>query len=110
MEIFQIKLSGSKGLKQFGGFCIDRNPGTFSKLVRMENEGAFIESGLVWLPELAPWLEDFENEIVLFPNGKNDDQVDAMSQYLKRDREKSYTGKTPPPPVGDEGDNYFGNM
>lgn len=86
------------------------SPGNFSKLVRMENESAFIESGLVWLPESAPWLEDFENEIVVFPNGKNDDQVDQMSQYLKRYREKSYKGGTPPPPVGDEGDNYFGNM
>ena len=83
------------------------NPGTFSKLIRMDNESAFIESGLVWLPEAASWLEDFENEIVVFPNGLNDDQVDPMSQFLKRYREKSYKGGTPPPPVGNTGDNYF---
>lgn len=83
------------------------NPGSFSKLVRMENETAFIESGVVWLPEAAPWLEDFENEIVLFPNGKNDDQVDPMSQFLKRYREKSYKGSTPPPPVGMGQANHF---
>ena len=83
------------------------SPGAFSKLVRMENETAFIESGIVWLPESAPWLEDFENEIVLFPNGNHDDQVDSMSQFLKRYREKSYKGGTPPPPAGFVGDNYF---
>lgn len=86
------------------------NPGAFSKLVRMENESSFIESGIVWLPKSAPWLEDFENEIVLFPNAIYDDQVDSMSQFLKRYREKSYTGKTPPPPSGDTGENYFEDM
>ena len=41
-----------------------------------------IETGRVWLPEDAPWLETFLFEACNFPNGKNDDQVDAMTQYL----------------------------
>lgn len=41
-----------------------------------------IETGRVWLPEDAPWLETFLFEASNFPNGKNDDQVDAMTQYL----------------------------
>jgi len=31
----------------------------------------------------APGLEIFRNEIIAFPNGKYDDQVDSMVQLLK---------------------------
>lgn len=41
-----------------------------------------VESGNVYLPEGASWLEDFIAEFVAFPNGKNDDQVDCLSQAL----------------------------
>jgi hypothetical protein len=30
----------------------------------------------------APWLADFLHEIVAFPNGKYDDQVDSTAQFL----------------------------
>lgn len=45
-----------------------------------------IEAGNVFLPspELAPWVGDFIEECAAFPNGKNDDAVDAMSQALNR--------------------------
>ena len=35
------------------------------------------------LPEEAPWLVDFEKEVLAFPNGKFDDQVDSLSQFLR---------------------------
>lgn len=66
---------------------IAMQPGTQSKIVRMENESAVIEAGMCFLPEKASWLFDFETEVGLFPKGENDDQVDAMSQYLKRKRD-----------------------
>jgi len=28
-------------------------------------------------------VADFQREITLFPNGKHDDQVDSLSQFLK---------------------------
>jgi len=31
------------------------------------------------LPVEAPWLADFENELLAFPSGRYDDQVDALS-------------------------------
>jgi hypothetical protein len=34
------------------------------------------------LPVEAPWLADFENELLAFPNGRNDDQVDALLLFL----------------------------
>ena len=53
-----------------------------SKVVRMaQHEGRF-EAGLVLLPREAPWLADFELEILAFPNGRYDDQVDAVLLFL----------------------------
>lgn len=37
---------------------------------------------MVFLPKHAPWLETFEKELIAFPNGKHDDQVDSLSQFL----------------------------
>jgi hypothetical protein len=34
------------------------------------------------VPTRAPWLEDFQVEILAFPAGRHDDQVDALSQFL----------------------------
>lgn len=36
----------------------------------------------VWIPHSAPWVDDFVRELTAFPNGANDDQVDAMVQVL----------------------------
>ena len=36
----------------------------------------------VFFPREAPWLVDLENELFAFPNGRYDDQVDALVQAL----------------------------
>ena len=41
-----------------------------------------IEAGRVLLPERAPWLADYVDEMSAFPNGEHDDQVDSSSQAL----------------------------
>lgn len=43
-----------------------------------------IEAGNLYIPRDAEWVDDYVNELVSFPNGKNDDQVDATTQYLQR--------------------------
>lgn len=53
-----------------------------SKLVRLEIVSPLIEAGLVYLPDLAPWLFDYIEELATFP-GQYDDQVDSTSQALK---------------------------
>lgn len=47
---------------------------------------ATIEAGNVYLPDesIAPWIGDFVFECSRFPSGTHDDQVDAMTQALKR--------------------------
>jgi predicted phage terminase large subunit-like protein len=54
------------------------------KVMRMNAETARIEAGAVSLPRRAPWLEELKRELLAFPNGRYDDQVDALSQALKR--------------------------
>lgn len=53
-----------------------------SKKLRMMATSLMIECGLVFLPEDAPWMAEFHRECVRFPNGKHDDQVDSLSQFL----------------------------
>jgi predicted phage terminase large subunit-like protein len=57
-----------------------------SKEARLIAVSGVIESGNVWIPDqsIAPWADDFVEEAVVFPNGANDDQVDAMTMALSR--------------------------
>jgi predicted phage terminase large subunit-like protein len=55
---------------------------TGDKVMRMSAVSAAIEAGAVLLPTRAPWLEAFRTEVLAFPNGVYDDQVDSMSQAL----------------------------
>lgn len=61
------------------------------KAVRAHAVTGQIESGNVFLPPVGkyPWVGDFLEECAAFPNGKNDDQVDAMTQALIRLQENS---------------------
>ena len=50
----------------------------------MTAQTAPIEAGAVHLPVNAPWLDEFKKEVLSFPKGKHDDQIDALSQALQR--------------------------
>ena len=52
------------------------------KLTRLSAQSAKFEAGLVWLPESAAWLADYERELLTFPMSAHDDQVDSTSQFL----------------------------
>jgi predicted phage terminase large subunit-like protein len=57
------------------------------KLARVHAVSPQIESGNVYLPHpsIAPWVMDFLEEASRFPNGRHDDQVDAMVEaFAKR--------------------------
>ena len=59
------------------------NP-TESKLARLSAITPQIESGNVFFPnpQNIPWVEGLIDELLRFPRGKNDDQVDAMTMAL----------------------------
>ena len=58
------------------------DPGGIDKETRMKIQAAKIENGRVLLPPEAPFIEEFLAEMQRFPNGKYDDQVDALSQLI----------------------------
>ena len=53
------------------------------KLMRLDAQSVKFESGRVYLPEQAPWVEEYVREITGFPGSKHDDQVDSTSQALE---------------------------
>ena len=70
------------------------NP-TADKVTRLSTQSAKIEAGQVHVPERASWLGDFQAEVKMFPNGKHDDQVDSMSQFLNWiDKRQRYSNET----------------
>lgn len=89
--LIEDKASGQQLIQelQAAGYqnIIAMEPGRDSKVMRMANEVSPIDNGVVHLPFSASWLFDFEQECKNFPAGKKD-RVDAMSQYLKRERSR----------------------
>ena len=63
-------------------------------------------TGFAKLPREASWMDEFRHELVSFPGGRHDDQVDSVSQFLNwavgpggrntvRDREARRGGPRP---------------
>ncbi|SDB74991.1 phage terminase large subunit [Belnapia rosea] len=52
------------------------------KVMRLHAQTAMIENGFVHLPREAPWLDSYIHELLIFPNGRHDDQVDSTAQAL----------------------------
>lgn len=66
------------------------------KITRMEQASAEIRAGNVLLPAEAPWLAEFQLEVLQFPHAARNDQVDALSQYLNYARQLHVPSITPP--------------
>jgi len=66
-----------------------------SKPQRFEIGSARIRNGDVLLPRRAPWLEEFRTELVSFPDGKHDDQADALSQLINWTEGQRYRETVP---------------
>jgi predicted phage terminase large subunit-like protein len=77
--------SGASLIQEFGAAKIPviaiRPEG--DKVMRMDAQTAKIEAGAVHLPRQARWLDDLKTELLAFPHGLHDDQVDSISQALK---------------------------
>jgi predicted phage terminase large subunit-like protein len=65
------------------------------KIIRMSAQTAKIEAGAVHLPTRAAWLDDLRTEVLAFPHGMHDDQVDSISQalnWISRPRRRFHFG------------------
>lgn len=72
------------------------------KQTRAQAVTPLMEAGKVFLPESAPWVSDFIEEMACFPNGIHDDVVDATTQAL------NYLREEPPLPSISLGYSTFG--
>jgi predicted phage terminase large subunit-like protein len=63
------------------------------KITRFAATIPYFESGRILIPENAPWLNVFMQEIMAFPNSQHDDIVDSLSQFI--DVIKSYRHMLP---------------
>ena len=55
-----------------------------SKVARANAITGIVESGNVYLPEYADFTGEFVEEFASFPNGVNDDLVDACTQFINK--------------------------
>ncbi|HXA69595.1 MAG TPA: phage terminase large subunit [Stellaceae bacterium] len=69
-------------LRRSGEASVVLRPVRFDKEARFLAQSARFESGQVHVPESTPWLATWLNELLAFPNGRHDDQVDSTSQAL----------------------------
>lgn len=87
--IVEAKASGQPlidELRRSGIFVQDFSPGKGQdKIARMNAVSDMYSSGHVWFPETA-WASRTVEEILAFPAGENDDEVDAMTLALMRIR------------------------
>ena len=60
------------------------------KVSRANAVAPILESGMVWYPEDEEFAQDMVEECAAFPNGSNDDQVDAMVMALMRFRQGNF--------------------
>lgn len=60
----------------------------YDKQIRSQLASPAAEAGLVYLPEKAPWLDDWLDEHTHFPNSEYTDQVDSTSQFLEYQHQK----------------------
>ena len=56
--------------------------GKQDKIARALTVSPLVESGHVYLPENAPWLAAYMEEMLNFPNSKYQDHVDSTPQAL----------------------------
>ncbi len=86
IEMLKSELTGIIPVEPEGG-----------KIVRAQAAAPLLEAGNIYLPDpaIAPWINDFIFECCGFPNTKNDDQVDAMTQALARIGKKVFIMENP---------------
>jgi predicted phage terminase large subunit-like protein len=83
--LIEDKSSGTQLIQELideGMWVVTRYQPQADKVMRLYAQTATIENGFVHLPEAAPWLAAYLDELTSFPRGLHDDQVDSTAQAL----------------------------
>ena len=94
--LIEDKASGTQLIQELvreGVSHVTRYEPTMDKVMRMHSVTSTIDNGFVYLPTDAEWLPTYLHELIGFPMGKHDDQVDSTSQAL--DWAKQYPSRLP---------------
>jgi predicted phage terminase large subunit-like protein len=87
--IVEAKASGQPlidEMRRSGLFVQDYSPGKGQdKIARLNSVSDMFTNKQVWFPEIR-WATEVVDEILAFPAGENDDQVDAVTLALIRIR------------------------
>ena len=95
-----IEASGTQLIQELvaeGVHAFTRYQPQADKIMRRHAQTAMIESGFVHLPKEAAWLAEYLRELIAFPKGRHDDQVDSTAQMLDGSSEPA---AAPPPTPG----------
>lgn len=78
------KVSGTAVIQRFirDGIPVSAIKTDTDKVTRASTAQVWEENGKVWRPLDADWLETNQTEMLVFPNGSNDDQVDMESHAV----------------------------
>jgi predicted phage terminase large subunit-like protein len=72
-------------LREKGDFFVTPIKIDRDKVGRLYVQQGKFAAGRVWFPRSAPFLADLEVELLTFPQGRHDDQVDSIAQALAYD-------------------------
>lgn len=104
IESVQYQASLVKMAMQKGYPIKELRPDT-DKLTRSLPAAARIEAGQIYFRKNAPWLDEFEKELLEFPTSKHDDQVDALAYAVRMISPSNNT-----PVIGMKGEKKRGNQ
>lgn len=86
--LIEDKASGQQLIQTLRGSNIPRVPNPIAQMTEMDKFSrvagisVMIEAGQLLLPPEAPWLAELRSELLTFPNGRFDDQADALAQLM----------------------------
>ena len=81
IEESSISTSFLQYISQFKSYPYKYRP-KGDKISRANDASFHIKAGKVKVLSNTSWLDEFKTEINSFPNGKHDDQIDALSQLI----------------------------
>lgn len=93
-----------KRMRERKTYCVRTPfPSASDKTIRARAIQARWASGMVFLPKDKPWLAALINELLTFPNGRNDDMVDTLSLIGRMLDQMKGAGLPSPPKVKKDG-------
>lgn len=64
-----------------------------NKVARAETAVALSEQNRIWIPQAADWLDDYLDELTMFPSGAHDDMVDVTAYAAAELAKRSVRGR-----------------